>query len=142
MDIQKLALQAINARNNSYAPYSQYRVGAALLCEDGTIVCGSNIENASYGATVCAERSAFFTAVSAGKRDFTAIAIAGGPDCEGDELSDHAYPCGICRQVMREFTDPAKFKVIVVRSLKDYKEYTLEMLLPDSFGPDHVSKNI
>ena len=129
---------AMNARSNSYAPYSHYNVGAAILCDDGTTVSGCNIENASYGATVCAERCAVFAAVSSGKRSFSAIAIAGGPDTEKEELSDFAYPCGICRQVLREFSDPKSFAVIVARSEDDYKEYTLEQLLPDSFGPSHL----
>ncbi len=129
----------MDARNRSYAPYSGYNVGAAILCEDGQIVTGSNIENASYGATVCAERCAVFSAVSSGKKRFTAIAIAGGEASEKDVMSDYAYPCGICRQVLREFADPASFTVIVARSAKDHKEYKLEELLPDSFGPDNLS---
>ena len=138
MDITGLIESALGARKNSYAPYSDYRVGAALLCDDDTIVCGSNIENASYGATVCAERCAVFSAVSTGRTVFKAIAIAGGPSSEEDNLSDLAYPCGICRQVLREFTVPDKFKVIVARSVSDYKVYTLSELLPESFGPDNL----
>ena len=138
MDTKKLIEAAMLSRKNSYAPYSGYRVGAALLCDDGSIVCGSNIENASYGATVCAERCAVFSAVSSGKQGFTAIAIAGGVSSEEEELSDYAYPCGICRQVLREFTVPQQFTVIVARSLSDYREYTLEELLPNSFGPDNL----
>ncbi len=138
MDIKKLISEAMIARGSSYAPYSNYNVGAALLCDDQTIVRGANIENASYGATVCAERVAIFNAVSSGKLDFCAIAIAGGNCGEKDVLSDYATPCGMCRQVMREFADPATFKVIVARSVEDYKEFTLEELLPSSFGPDHV----
>lgn len=139
MDYRQLAEAAVRARENSYAPYSKYRVGAALLCADGDIVCGSNIENASYPATVCAERCAIFKAVSSGKRDFIAIAVAGGAEDEREALSDYAYPCGICRQVMREFTDPGSFKVIVARGPDDYKEFTLEQLLPESFGPDKLN---
>ena len=140
MDVKKLITAAFVARNNSYAPYSDYNVGAALLIGDGSIVCGSNIENASYGATICAERCAVFNAVSSQKRDFEAIAIVGGRSEEIDNMSDYAYPCGMCRQVLREFTDPKTFKVIVARSINDYREYTLEELLPESFGPDHVKK--
>ena len=136
MDIEKLINEAMKARAFSYAPYSGYNVGAALQCDDGSIVTGSNIENASYGATICAERCAVFNAVSSGKKKFVAIAIAGGKSSEKEVLSD--YPCGMCRQVLREFTDPAKFTVIVARSVSDHKQYTLEELLPDSFGPDHV----
>lgn len=129
---------ALEAREYAYAPYSEYLVGAALLFPDGSIVTGSNIENASYGATVCAERCAVFKAVSSGKKDPVAIAIAGGPRSEREELSDYAYPCGMCRQVLREFADPSAFKIIVARSIKDHKEYTLEELLPESFGPDKL----
>ena len=129
---------ALDARKFSYAPYSGYNVGAALLCDDGSIVTGSNIENASYGATVCAERCAVFNAVSRGMRRFKAIAITGGAASEKDVLSDYAYPCGVCRQVLREFCDPASFVVIVARSEDDYKLYTLDELLPDSFGPDNL----
>ncbi len=128
----------MEARWRSYAPYSHYNVGAALLCDDGTIIAGSNIENASYGGTVCAERCAVFSAVSSGKKDFSAIAIAGGSESETGVLSDYAYPCGICRQVLREFADPKLFIVIVARSLDDYKEFTLDELLPFSFGPEHL----
>lgn len=139
MDKDKLIRAAFSAREHSYAPYSNYNVGAALWCSDGTIITGANIENASYGATVCAERCAIFSAVAAGRSDFTAIAIVGGVSEEKDVTSDYAFPCGICRQVMREFTDPATFKIIVARSTKDYKEYTLNELLPESFGPDNLT---
>ncbi|MBO4904916.1 MAG: cytidine deaminase [Lachnospiraceae bacterium] len=135
MDRKMLIEAALEARKHSYSPYSHYRVGAAILCSDGTIVTGANIENASYGATVCAERCAVFTAVASDKKDFTAIAICGGA---GDEADDYAFPCGVCRQVLREFTDPASFKVIVAKNADDYREYTLEELLPESFGPDNL----
>ena len=138
MDKEALIRQAMDARKCSYAPYSHYNVGAALLCADGTIVKGANIENASYGATVCAERTAVFSAVVSGKRDLKAIAIVGGPSKDRDETSDLAFPCGICRQVLREFADPMTFIIIVARSEKDYREYTLEDLLPESFGPDNL----
>lgn len=138
MERKQLIKAAMDARKNSYTPYSHYNVGAALLCEDGEIICGSNIENASYPATVCAERCAIFTAVASGHRDFTAITVCGGADTESGVLSGYAYPCGICRQVMREFTDPDKFIVIVARSVDDYKEFTLSELLPNSFGPENL----
>ena len=138
MDREKLIRLAMDARSRSYTPYSHYNVGAALLCDDGEIICGSNIENASYPATVCAERCAIFTAVASGRRNFTAIAVCGEADTESDVLSGYAYPCGICRQVMREFTDPDRFIVIVARSVNDYKEYTLSELLPNSFGPENL----
>lgn len=138
-DITELIRNAMKAREHSYAPYSGYNVGAAILCDDGLIVSGSNVENASYGATVCAERCAVFSAVAAGKTRFKAIAIAGGISSEKEVLSDYAYPCGVCRQVLREFCNPGDFTVIVARSTNDYKQFTLEELLPNSFGPEHLS---
>lgn len=129
--IQDLIMAALAARGTAYAPYSHYAVGAALLVENGDIYCGCNIENASYGATNCAERTAFFKAVSEGWRRFTAIAIAGG--MEGHEPVDYAYPCGICRQVMQEFCGP-DFRIYVVKNKEDYREYKLSELLPCGFG--------
>ena len=127
--MKELISAALEARKNSYSPYSGYSVGAALLCKDGSIFTGCNIENASYGATMCAERTALFGAVATGHRDFEAIAIVGG---KGDE-ADLPYPCGICRQVLSEFCDN-DFKVIVARSENDYVEYTLGEMLPCSFA--------
>ena len=139
MDIRELIEAAFEARKNSYAPYSHYRVGAALCCNDGSIIKGCNVENSSYGLCNCAERTAVFKAVSEGKSGFTAIAIAGGDaDPDADTVRDYAYPCGACRQVLREFCSPDKFRIIVARSTDDYKEYTLSGLLPDSFGPDSL----
>lgn len=147
---QKLIRMALEARLSAYAPYSMYLVGAALLSEDGTIYTGCNIENASYGATNCAERTAVFKAVSEGKRKFTAIAVAGGKAAESENekaadvtegekaATDYAFPCGICRQVLREFSDPAQMTVLICRSAEDYKEMTLEELLPESFGPANL----
>ncbi len=132
MENTELLKEALNARKMAYAPYSDYQVGAALVTEDGSIYHGCNVENASYGATCCAERTAVFKAVSEGKRKIMKIAIAGG----SKEEINFAYPCGICRQVLREFADPAQLQVIVGRSEEDLKIYTLEQLLPDSFGPD------
>ncbi|MCM1119060.1 MAG: cytidine deaminase [bacterium] len=127
---------AMAARERAYAPYSDYLVGAALLAGDGTIYQGCNIENASFGATNCAERTAFFKAVSEGVRHFRAIAITGGSRTTrpGDPFPDLAYPCGICRQVMREFCSP-DFRILIARSPEEYEAYTLEELLPQSFGP-------
>ncbi len=137
---ETLIRAALHARNHSYAPYSHYLVGAALLTDDHTIIEGCNIENASYGATNCAERTAFFKAVSEGYKKFSMIAIAGGPDTDDKHnLSDFAYPCGICRQVMREFCNPDTFQVIIAKSVKDYEVYTLNELLPQSFGPENLS---
>ena len=138
MDTGELIRAAFEARRNSYAPYSHYRVGAALYCKDGSIIKGCNIENSSYGLSNCAERTAVFKAVSEGKSGFEAIAIVGG-NTEGDRTNDYAYPCGACRQVLREFCSPEQFTVIVARSIDDYKEYTLSELLPDSFGPDSLA---
>ena len=135
MDNKELIKEAIKARRNSYAPYSGYRVGAALYCKDGSIVKGCNVENSSYGLSNCAERTAIFKAVSKGKKEFEAIAIVGGAD---EEPGDYAYPCGACRQVMRDFCSPENFRILVARSVEDYKEYTLAQLLPDSFGPDSI----
>ena len=117
--------RAIEMKTAAYAPYSHFQVGAAVLAESGKIYGGANVENASYGATVCAERSAIFAAVNAGERKLEAIAVT-------------ETPCGMCRQVMREFCDPKAFKVIVAKSAEDYREYTLEELLPENFGPDHL----
>ena len=126
---EKLISLAKSAAKNSHSPYSGFRVGAALLCDDGSIYLGTNIENSSYSATVCAERTAFFKAVSEGKRGFTAIAIAGGREEVGVELCP---PCGICRQVMAEFCDPDKFQIILVKE-KGYEEYLLRDILPLAF---------
>lgn len=133
---EKLIQAVLNARENAYAPYSHYQVGAALLTEEGEIVTGCNVENASYGAACCAERTAVFKAVSDGKKQFRAIAIAGG--MEGREPEDYAYPCGICRQVLSEFAREKDLTVIVVKSPEDYKEYLLSELLPWSFGGDSI----
>ncbi|MBR6451443.1 MAG: cytidine deaminase, partial [Lachnospiraceae bacterium] len=137
---QELIRAAMKARLSAYAPYSNYYVGAALLSEDGSVICGCNVENASYGASNCAERTAIFKAVSEGHRRLSMIAIAGGPATDDPEnLSGYAYPCGICRQVMREFGDPAEFRVLVARSENDYETYRLEELLAHSFGPSNLS---
>lgn len=127
---------AVKAMSNAYSPYSNYNVGAALLCDDGTIYTGCNIENASYGATNCAERTAIFKAVSEGKRDFQSICIVGGMN---GVLTDYAYPCGICRQVMSEFCNPEKFIVLVAKSEDDYRSFMLKELLPYSFSGDSMS---
>ena len=137
-ELKNLMIIAMEARNYAYCPYSNYSVGAALLCADGRIVTGSNIENASYGISNCAERTAFFKAVSEGEKDFVAIAISGGSS--GEDSDSYAYPCGVCRQVMREFCDEEKFKILVVKNEKEYEEYLLRDLLPKSFGPDNLGK--
>lgn len=135
-EIQGLIKKAVEARKKSYSPYSHYQVGAVLLAADGQTITGCNIENAAYTPTNCAERTAFFKAVSEGIRAFRAIAVVGSP--EGDALTQYAYPCGVCRQVMMEFCDPSVFQVIVARSEEDYRVLVLNELLPEGFGPDNL----
>ena len=135
MEIKTLIQTAIDALPNSYAPYSQFHVAAALLCKDGTVYTGNNIENASYTPTVCAERCAFFKAVGDGKREFEAIVICGGLH---GVITDYCPPCGVCRQVMKEFCHEDAFQIILARSVKEYKVYTLAELLPMGFGPDNL----
>ena len=134
--IQNLITAAIKARKNAYAPYSHYQVGAALLTGGGQIITGCNIENAAYSPANCAERTAFFKAVSEGIRAFQAIELVGSP--EGDELIQYAYPCGVCRQVMMEFCKPADFQIIAAKSEENYRVMTLRELLPDGFGPENL----
>ena len=129
MTPEKLCELAMEAMGRSYSPYSGYRVGAALLCADGTVYQGCNIENASYTPTVCAERTAIFKAVCDGHRDFTAIAVCGGRDGRIEGLFP---PCGVCRQVMREFCRD-DFQVYLVKP-EGYEVRTLAQLLPDSFS--------
>jgi cytidine deaminase len=133
--IQELVKTALSMRKMSYTPYSHFNVGAALLSADGKIYTGCNIENASYTPTNCAERTAFFKAVSEGVRDFTAIAIAGGKE-DATEL-DYCPPCGVCRQVMSEFCKD-DFKIYLVKSETEYKEYTLTELVPERFTPNNL----
>lgn len=130
--ISDLIGEALLMRKSSYSPYSGFAVGAALLTEEGRIYGGCNIENAAYPATICAERTAMVKAISEGERAFRAIAVAGGREADPEGYS---YPCGTCRQFMREFCDSKTFVVIVARSREDYKIFTLEELLPSSFGP-------
>ena len=134
-ECEKLIAAAIEAREKSYSPYSGFRVGAALLGKDGTVWTGCNIENRAYGPTNCAERTAFFKAVSEGNRQFSAIAIVGGrhePDAGNDSL-EWCYPCGVCRQVMAEFCEPGEFRLICAKSVQEYRIFTLEELLPHMF---------
>ena len=135
--IEQLIKEALRARNFSYSPYSHYQVGAALLAKDGSIYTGCNIENAAYSPTNCAERTAFFKAVSEGKSEFCAIAIVGGPADAG--ITQYAYPCGVCRQVMMEFCNPKTFQIIVAKSVTEYEVRTLEELLPDGFGASNLT---
>lgn len=136
MKKEELIRAAMAALPNAYAPYSGFFVAAALLSESGRIYTGVNVENASYPAGCCAERTAAFSAAAAGERRFLAIAIAGG---RGGSVTDFCPPCGICRQVLREFSDPEEFLVILAKSETEYKEYWLSELLPESFGPEYVT---
>ena len=128
---RSLALEAIGAMKKSYSPYSGFTVGAALLTKEGKIYTGANIENAAYSVTCCAERTALFSAILDGKRDFSAIAIAGGPD---GKLESECAPCGVCRQALSEFCGPS-FEVVLALPNGKYKVRTLGELIPESFGP-------
>ena len=130
--IEKLIDTAIEQLKFSYTPYSNFKVGAALLAKNGEIFTGCNIENASYTPTNCAERTAFFKAVSEGVREFRAICIVGGKD---GKLTEYTAPCGVCRQVMMEFCDPKTFQIILAVDRERYEIYTLEELMPLGFGP-------
>ena len=132
MNACELLKKALEARRQAYAPYSHYKVGACLLTKDGRLFCGCNIENAAYGPSVCAERTAIFKAVSEGCRDFAAIAIVGGPENSPESELQPAYPCGVCRQVMAEFCQP-DFR-IYCGTPEQPEEFTLAQLLPKSFG--------
>ncbi len=125
----ELIKNAVKARENSYAPYSNYKVGAALLTKSGKVYLGCNVENASYTPTICAERNAFFKAISEGEREFEMIAIVGGK--EGEDLSTNCTPCGVCRQVMTEFC--SKDFLVILGTPEKYKVYRLEELMPYSF---------
>lgn len=134
--VLELIKNAIEARRLSYSPYSNYCVGAALLSTEGEIYRGCNIESAVFTPTSCAERTALVKAVSEGVTHFSAVAVVGSP--KGENITQYAFPCGVCRQMLREFVDPKTFVVITARSEDDYKIYTLDELLPESFGPENV----
>lgn len=138
MEIKELISQALKAQKLAYVPYSGWAVGAALLAKNGKVYQGCNIENASFTPTNCAERTAFFKAVSEGVREFEAIAVVGGNASEAP--STYCSPCGVCRQVMMEFCNPKTFKIYVAITPDDYKEYTLEELLPLGFGPENLGR--
>ncbi|SET10038.1 cytidine deaminase [[Clostridium] polysaccharolyticum] len=135
MDQKALIQAAIDTLPFSYSPYSDFKVAAALLSKEGKVYTGCNIESASYTPSNCAERTAFFKAVSEGVREFEAIAIVGG---RKGILDDYCPPCGVCRQVMMEFCSPRDFKVILAKGPDDYKEFTLEEILPLGFGPGNL----
>lgn len=137
MNDRQLIEAALEARKKAYAPYSNFSVGAAIVTKSGHIYTGCNIENSSYGATNCAERTAIFKAVSEGERNFEAIAICGGMK-DDDIPKGYAYPCGICRQVMREFCDPDSFRVIFCKSESEFEVHILKEILPFDFGPENL----
>lgn len=134
--IQKLIDLAIEQLSFAYAPYSGFQVGAALLTKEGKMYTGCNIENAAYSPTNCAERTAFFKAVSEGERQFQAICIVGG---KNGVLTDYTAPCGVCRQVMMEFCNPDSFQIILAKDRETYKIFSLRELLPMGFGPDNLA---
>jgi len=139
MDYKMLTAEAKEAMKMAYTPYSHHKVGAALLTADGRVIRGCNIENAAYGPTNCAERTAFFKAVSEGIMDFKAIAIVGGMD---GVIKDFCAPCGVCRQVMREFCDPKSFEIVLENAEGEILVLTLEELLPLSFGPENLAVKV
>ncbi len=134
MTDKELLSLAVNAMEKSYSPYSNCKVGAALLCKNGKVFTGTNIENASFSPTVCAERVAVFKAVSEGETEFSKIAVVGGKD---GKINGIFAPCGVCRQVLREFCDD-DFPIILGESENEFKKVTLKELLPLSFSPDNV----
>ena len=136
MEKQELIREAIAARKRSYSPYSHFQVGAALLGRSGKVYTGCNIENAAYTPTNCAERTAFFKAISEGEKEFEMIAIVGGP--AKSARPDYCPPCGVCRQVMAEFCDPKAFRVLMARTETDYRECSLEEVLPFGFTKEEL----
>lgn len=130
MDKRDLVSKALEAKKRAYVPYSNFHVGCALITEDDKVFTGCNIEISSYSPTICAERTAIFKAVSEGHRKIKTIAVVGD--------SKHTFPCGVCRQVIREFGKDAT--IIVANSEDDYEEYSLDDLLPHSFGPEDLKK--
>ena len=136
MQDKEIVAKALEMVGKAYAPYSHFQVGAAVLAASGRLYGGANVENASSGATICAERSAIIAAVNAGERKLTAIAVCGGKD---GKVTDYCPPCGICRQVMREFCNPRTFRVIIAKSAREFRETTLDKLLPASFGPEALA---
>ena len=138
MDNKELIKLALEARKMSYSPYSGFMVGAALLAKNGKVYQGCNIENSSYTPTNCAERTAFFKAVSEGVTEFEKIVVVGGPK-DAEELN-YCAPCGVCRQVMTEFCNYESFEIILAKSEEEFKVYTLKQILPEAFGPEDLNK--
>ncbi|MCI6430867.1 MAG: cytidine deaminase [Lachnospiraceae bacterium] len=143
MDEQTLLEMAYQARKYAYTPYSHFQVGAALLTKSGKVYTGCNIENASFGATNCAERTAFFKAVSEGEKSFSMIAVVGGKEGEPnrERSGQPCPPCGICRQVMMEFCNPQEFRILLEDGEGGWKSCTLNEILPLGFGPDHLEES-
>ena len=133
----RLIQAAIDVLPNSYAPYSLHNVGAAVLMSSGRVYTGVNVESASLGCTICAERNAIFSAVAEGERKLLAAAVVGGLHGRHD---NYCYPCGICRQVMRDFAKPDEMIILTAKSPDDYRENTLAELLPESFGPESLEE--
>lgn len=131
-----LCRKAVEAKGYAYAPYSEFCVGAALLTASGKVYTGCNIENAAYGPTNCAERTAVFKAVSEGEREFAMLAVVGG---KGESLAPATPPCGVCRQVLAEFCPP-DFPILLVENENQYVRCTLGELLPHAFGPGFVTE--
>ena len=136
MTDNELTLKASESMKNSYSPYSNFKVGAALLSESGKVYTGCNIENVAFGPSICAERVAFFKAISEGEKNFSKIAVVGGKD---GIISSATPPCGVCRQVMREFCND-DFEILIVRENGNYDKVLLKDLLPNSFKPEILSK--
>lgn len=137
MNTEELIKKAYEAQKFSYSPYSGFQVGAALLAKNGKIYTGCNIENAAFSPTNCAERTAFFKAVSEGVTEFAAIAIVGNKKGASQEEWEFCTPCGVCRQVMLEFVNPKEFLIISGKG-EESRSFTLEELLPESFSPSMV----
>ncbi|MEG1312355.1 MAG: cytidine deaminase [Romboutsia sp.] len=136
IDAKLLVEKAYEAQKFAYTPYSEFNVGAALLGTNGKVYLGCNIENAAFSPTNCAERTAFFKAISEGQRTFSAIAIVGNK--ANDSESDYCAPCGVCRQVIAEFCNPKTFKIYLAKNKNDFNEYSLEELLPLGFTVKNI----
>lgn len=136
---KKLIELAIDNLKNSYAPYSGFNVSAVALMKSGKAYTGVNVENSSYPVGSCAERNALYSAISAGERELEAIILVGGKNAgKGEIIADYCMPCGMCRQAMREWGNPSEIRIISAKTPTDYKEYSLEELLPESFGPENL----
>ena len=138
MDRNLLIEKAYEGMKNAYSPYSGFQVGAALLTKSGKVYTGCNIENAAFSPTNCAERTAFFKAISEGEKDFEAIAVVGNKMGASKEEWEFCTPCGVCRQVMLEFVNPEEFEIVSGKG-EEIKVFTLKELLPESFSPSMVN---